>query len=60
MAREIVPSFNAYLYFRVGYALARGLARRPDRAAREVQPHPRIQDPGTERRRRGESDRTAR
>jgi len=25
-AREIVPSFNAYLYFRVGYALARGLA----------------------------------
>jgi glycerol-3-phosphate O-acyltransferase len=26
-AREIVPSFNAYLYFRVGYALARGLAR---------------------------------
>jgi glycerol-3-phosphate O-acyltransferase len=26
-AREIVPSFNAYLYFRLGYALARGLAR---------------------------------
>jgi glycerol-3-phosphate O-acyltransferase len=26
-AREIVPSFNAYLYFRVGYALARALAR---------------------------------
>ncbi len=26
-AHEIVPSFNAYLYFRVGYALARGLAR---------------------------------
>ncbi|HEX9179665.1 MAG TPA: 1-acyl-sn-glycerol-3-phosphate acyltransferase, partial [Burkholderiales bacterium] len=26
-AREIVPSFNAYLYFRVGYALARGLAK---------------------------------
>jgi glycerol-3-phosphate O-acyltransferase len=26
-AREIVPSFNAYLYFRIGYALARGLAR---------------------------------
>jgi len=26
-AREIVPSFNAYLYFRVGYWLARGLAR---------------------------------
>lgn len=26
-AREIVPSFNAYLYFRVGYALARSLAR---------------------------------
>ena len=26
-AREIVPSFNAYLYFRVGYALARGFAR---------------------------------
>src|SRR3954467_1030444 len=25
-AREIVPSFNAYLYFRIGYALARGLA----------------------------------
>jgi glycerol-3-phosphate O-acyltransferase len=26
-AREIVPSFNAYLYFRVGYWLARGIAR---------------------------------
>ena len=26
-AREIVPSFNAYLYFRVGYALARAVAR---------------------------------
>ena len=26
-AREIVPSFNAYAYFRVGYALARGIAR---------------------------------
>ena len=26
-AREIVPSFNAYLYFRIGYAIARGLAR---------------------------------
>jgi glycerol-3-phosphate O-acyltransferase len=26
-AREIVPSFNAYLYFRIGYALARGVAR---------------------------------
>ncbi|MSQ50944.1 MAG: glycerol-3-phosphate acyltransferase [Betaproteobacteria bacterium] len=26
-AREIVPSFNAYLYFRVGYALARATAR---------------------------------
>ncbi len=26
-AREIVPSFNAYLYFRVGYALARAAAR---------------------------------
>ena len=25
--REIVPSFNAYLYFRVGYTLARALAR---------------------------------
>ena len=25
-AREIVPSFNAYLYFRVGYALGRALA----------------------------------
>jgi len=25
-AREIVPSFNAYLYFRMGYALARALA----------------------------------
>ncbi|MBI5923044.1 MAG: 1-acyl-sn-glycerol-3-phosphate acyltransferase [Betaproteobacteria bacterium] len=26
-AREIVPSFNAYLYFRIGYAMARWLAR---------------------------------
>ena len=26
-AREIVPAFNAYLYFRVGYWLAKGLAR---------------------------------
>jgi glycerol-3-phosphate O-acyltransferase len=26
-AREIVPSFNAYIYFRIGYALARALAR---------------------------------
>ena len=26
-AREIVPSFNAYLYFRIGYALARATAR---------------------------------
>jgi glycerol-3-phosphate O-acyltransferase len=26
-AREIVPRFNAYLYFRVGYWLGRGLAR---------------------------------
>jgi len=26
-AREIVPSFNAYAYFRVGYALARNIAR---------------------------------
>jgi glycerol-3-phosphate O-acyltransferase len=26
-AREIVPSFNAYVYFRVGYALARSVAR---------------------------------
>ncbi len=26
-AREIVPSFNAYAYFRLGYALARGAAR---------------------------------
>ena len=26
-AREIVPSFNAYVYFRIGYSLARGLAR---------------------------------
>jgi glycerol-3-phosphate O-acyltransferase len=25
-AREIVPSFNAYIYFRMGYALARALA----------------------------------
>jgi len=26
-AREIVPSFNAYLYFRIGYALARATAK---------------------------------
>jgi glycerol-3-phosphate O-acyltransferase len=26
-AREIVPSFNAYIYYRVGYALARAVAR---------------------------------
>jgi glycerol-3-phosphate O-acyltransferase len=26
-AREIVPSFNAYLYFRVGFALSRAVAR---------------------------------
>jgi glycerol-3-phosphate O-acyltransferase len=26
-AREIVPAFNAYLYFRVGYWLGRGIAR---------------------------------
>ena len=26
-AREIVPSFNAYIYFRVGYAMARTVAR---------------------------------
>ncbi len=26
-AREIVPTFNAYVYFRVGYSLARALAR---------------------------------
>lgn len=26
-AREIVPSFNAYLYFRIGYALGRATAR---------------------------------
>ena len=26
-AREIVPSFNAYLYFRIGYSLAKGIAR---------------------------------
>jgi glycerol-3-phosphate O-acyltransferase len=26
-AREIVPAFNAYLYFRVGYWLARGIAK---------------------------------
>jgi glycerol-3-phosphate O-acyltransferase len=26
-AREIVPAFNAWLYFRIGYGLARGLAR---------------------------------
>ncbi len=25
--REIVPGFNAYLYFRVGYTVARGIAR---------------------------------
>lgn len=27
-AREIVPAFDAFFYFRVGYALARGVARR--------------------------------
>lgn len=26
-AREIVPSFNAYLYFRIGYAIARSIAK---------------------------------
>jgi glycerol-3-phosphate O-acyltransferase len=26
-AEEIVPSFNAYIYFRVGYAIARNIAR---------------------------------
>jgi glycerol-3-phosphate O-acyltransferase len=26
-AREIVPAFNAYVYFRIGYGLARNLAR---------------------------------
>ena len=26
-AREIVPAFNAYLYFRVGYLLGKGLAK---------------------------------
>ena len=26
-AREIVPSFNAYLYYRIGYTLARAVAR---------------------------------
>ena len=26
-AREIVPSFNAYAYFRIGYSLARNIAR---------------------------------
>ena len=26
-AREIVPSFNAYIYYRIGYALARAVAR---------------------------------
>jgi glycerol-3-phosphate O-acyltransferase len=26
-AREIVPSFNAYIYYRVGYCLARAAAR---------------------------------
>ena len=26
-AREIVPAFNAYFYFRIGYALARGAAK---------------------------------
>ncbi len=26
-AREIVPSFNAYLYFHIGYAIARAVAR---------------------------------
>src|SRR5580698_4034707 len=26
-AREIVPTFNAYIYFRVGYSIARAIAR---------------------------------
>ena len=26
-AREIVPTFNAYIYFRIGYSLARAVAR---------------------------------
>ena len=26
-AREIVPTFNAYIYFRVGYSIARAVAR---------------------------------
>src|SRR5216684_6755443 len=26
-AREIVPAFNAYIYFRVGYSIARAIAR---------------------------------
>src|SRR5713226_8687979 len=26
-AREIVPAFNAYLYFRIGYLIGRGIAR---------------------------------
>ena len=26
-AHEIVPAFNAYIYFRIGYAISRGLAR---------------------------------
>ena len=26
-AKEIIPSFNAYMYFRIGYALARNFAR---------------------------------
>jgi glycerol-3-phosphate O-acyltransferase len=26
-SREIVPAFNAYVYFRIGYSLARGIAR---------------------------------
>ena len=26
-AREIVPAFNAYIYFRVGYWIARAVAR---------------------------------
>ena len=26
-AREIVPSFNAYIYFRIGYSLSRAIAR---------------------------------
>ncbi|MEY4751901.1 MAG: hypothetical protein RIQ60_4115 [Pseudomonadota bacterium] len=35
-AREIVPSFNAYLYYRIGYALARAVARTLYRVRVEV------------------------